>query len=106
MEPSCIFHKELPIDENNIFEANISEKNEVKNVLFKKSIEYAITGPSINQDIDNLVEMTHRNRKRILQELIENLLKEEKDDEHNCSLKLHNSEGYEKVISFKKKNSD
>ena len=47
--------------------------------------------------------MTDWNRKRILQELIENLLKEEKDDKHAYSLKLHNSEGYEKVIPLKKK---
>ena len=47
--------------------------------------------------------MTDRNRKRILQELIENLLKEEKDDKHAYSLKIHNSEGYEKVIPLKKK---
>ena len=67
MEPSYIFYKELPIDENNIFEANISEKNEAENVLFKKSNKYTITGLSINQDTDNLIEVTDRNRQRILQ---------------------------------------
>ena len=102
MEPSYIFYKELPIDENNIFEANISEKNEAENVLFKKSNKYTITGLSINQDTDNLIEVTDRNRQRILQEFIENLLKEEKDAKHANSLKRHNSKGYEKVIPLKK----
>ena len=32
---------------------------------------------SINQDTDNLIEVIDRNRKKILQELIESLLKEE-----------------------------
>ena len=32
---------------------------------------------SINQDTDNLIEVVDRNRKKILQELIESLLKEE-----------------------------
>ena len=37
------------MNENNIFTANITEKNEVENVKFNKSLEYAVTGLSINQ---------------------------------------------------------
>ena len=48
MEPIHIFSKELPVGENNIFTANITEKNEVENVKFKKSLDYAVTGLSIN----------------------------------------------------------
>ena len=48
MEPIHIFSEELPVDEINIFTANITEKNEVENVKFKKSLEYAVTGLSIN----------------------------------------------------------
>ena len=48
MEPIHIFYKELPVDENNIFTANIAEKNEVENVKFNKSFEYAVI---INQKI-------------------------------------------------------
>ena len=36
MEPTDIFYKELPVDKNNIFTANIAEKNEVEEVKFKK----------------------------------------------------------------------
>ena len=50
--------------------------------------------------------MTERNRKRILQELIESLLKEEKEIEHAYSLKFHNFEGYEKVIPLTKKTAE
>ena len=39
-----IFYKELPVDENNIFTANITEKNEVEKKRFRKSTEYAVTG--------------------------------------------------------------
>ena len=35
MEPIHIFCKGLPVDENNIFTADITEKNEVENVRFK-----------------------------------------------------------------------
>ena len=43
MEPIHIFYKGLPVDENNIFIVDITEKNEVENVRFKKSLEYAVT---------------------------------------------------------------
>ena len=35
MEPVHIFYKELSADENNIFTADIAEKNEVENVNLK-----------------------------------------------------------------------
>lgn len=34
MEPIHIFYKELPIDVNNFFTANLTEKNEVEEVKF------------------------------------------------------------------------
>ena len=37
MELIHIFYKELPIDEDKIFTANILEENEVEEVEFKKS---------------------------------------------------------------------
>ena len=104
MELTHIFDKELPIDENNIFTANINEKNEVQNILLRKSNEYAVAGLAINQNTDNLIEVTDRNWKITLQELIENLLKEGKEEEHAYSLKTYNSEQYEKIISLTKKN--
>ena len=51
MEPLHIFYKELPVDENNIFSADMTEKNEAQNVKFKKSLEYAVIGLLLNQDI-------------------------------------------------------
>ena len=59
MEAIHIFYKELPVDENNIFTADITEKNEVENVRFKKLLEYVVTRHSINQDIGSaLVTVT------------------------------------------------
>ena len=51
MEPILIFYKELPVDWKNIFTADVTEKNEFENVKLKKSLEYAVTGLSINQGI-------------------------------------------------------
>ena len=59
MEPIYIFYKELPVDENNTFTADITEKNKVESVKFKKSQEYAVIGLSINQYIGSaLVTVT------------------------------------------------
>ena len=57
-----------------------------------------VTGLAINQNIDNLIKATNRNRKRILKVLIENLLKGEIEEEHAYSLKIYHSEGYEKLF--------
>ena len=74
MEPTHIFHKELPVDENNIFTANITEKNEAENVKLNKSLEYAVTGLSINQDIGSeLVTVTDIDRLNFLSNSIQNL---------------------------------
>ena len=80
MEPIHIFYKELPVDENNIFIVDITEKNEVENVRFKKSLEYAVTGLSINQDTgSSLVTVTDINRQNFLSNTIQNLVKERKE---------------------------
>lgn len=43
----------MPVDEINIFTADIIGNNEVQNLKFKKSPEYVVTGLSINEDIDD-----------------------------------------------------
>ena len=60
MESAHIFYKELLIDDDNIFTANLSQKNKVQGILFKKSNEYAVNWLSINQDTDTLIEVTTR----------------------------------------------
>ena len=62
MKPIHIFYKELEIDGNNVFTANISQENEVENVLFKKNKEYAITGMTIKPDIvdSGIVKVTDK----------------------------------------------
>ena len=80
MERTHIFYKELPVDENNIFTANIAEKNEVEKIKFRKSIEHAATGLSINQDIDSgLAVATNTDRQEAISNLIQKIVKEKKN---------------------------
>ena len=63
MEPIHIFYKVLLLDENNIFTANLTKKNKAEEVKLKKSKEYAVTGLSIDQDVDSdLVAVTDTDR--------------------------------------------
>ena len=67
MEPIHIFYKELTVAENNIFTADITEKNEVENVRFKISVVYAVTGLLINPDINtSLIIGTDMGRQNVL----------------------------------------
>ena len=102
MEPKHIFYKELPVDENNIFSVNIAEKNEVENVKFKKSLEYAVL--SINQDTGSeLMTMTDVDKLNFLSNSIQNLVKEKK--EPDLDLKIFNAEIKDIIIPFQKRSA-
>ena len=80
MEPANIFYKNLPVDENNIFVANLTEKNEVDEVKFKKSREYAVTRFSINQDIGtDFIAVGETDRQKVLSKLIQKLVSEKRE---------------------------
>ena len=82
--------------------ANLALKNEVEEVKFKKSKEYAVTGLSINQDVDSdLVAVTDTEKKEAISKLIQKLVKEKK--EPDLDLRIYNEEAFEKVILFTKK---
>ena len=102
MEPIHIFCKELPADENNIFTANITEKNEVKNVRFDKFFEYAVTGLFINQDVCSaLVTVTDIDQQNCLSNTIQKPVKERRDP--GLDLKISNPETKDIIIPFQKK---
>ena len=46
-----MFFKELEIDQDNTFTANVSKENEIENVVFNTDTEYAVTGMVIKPDI-------------------------------------------------------
>ena len=81
----------------------LQKKNEVENVKFKKSFEYAVTGLSINQETDsNLVAVIDTNRQNALSNLIQKLVKEKK--EPDLDLKIYNEEmTLDKITPFQKK---
>ena len=80
MKPIHVFYKELPVDEDDIFTVDITKENEVKNVKFKKSLQYGFTGLSINQNIgSSLVSVTDIDRQYFLNNTIQKLVKGKKE---------------------------
>ena len=81
MEPAYIFYKELPTDEENIFSLNISEKNEVESVKFLKSLEYGVTGLTINPDPSSFttIKVLDKEKLKVLSEKIQDLVKKIKN---------------------------
>ena len=51
MNPSHIYFKEIDIDQDQTFTVNFSKENEIKNVVFDKDNEYAITRLKINAEL-------------------------------------------------------
>ena len=95
MEPIHIFYKELSTDKNNIFTTNLAEKNEVEELKFKKSREYAVTGLSTNQDLGSkIIAVTDTDRLEIISNLIKKLVNDKK--EPDLDLKIRNGETIEK----------
>ena len=77
MELVHVFNKDFPVDENNIFVANLTEKNEAEEIKFKKSREYAVTGLSMNQEIGtDFIAVEETDRQEVLNKLIQKLVKE------------------------------
>ena len=80
MEEIHRFYKELLIDENNIFTANLAEENEVEEVRFKKSKEYSITGISVNQEVEpDLVPIVDLDNQNALSDLLRTYINKKKD---------------------------
>ena len=81
----------------------LQKKNKVENVRFKKSLEYAVTGLSINQDIGSaLVTVTDVDQENFLSNTIQKLVKEKKDP--NLDLKISNPETKDITICHLEKN--
>ena len=102
MEPVHIFYKELLADKNNVFTVNISEKNEMENVKFRKSQEYGFTGIPIKPDIGNLpvVKITHEIKLEFLSQKIQELVECKKDPD--VDLKISHNESKNLIRPFKK----
>ena len=78
MEPSNVFYKELPLDEDNIFSANLAKYNKVEQIRFKKLNKYAICTLSINQDTTSYVLLPNIEGQKALSNILRTYSQEKK----------------------------
>ena len=79
MEPIIYFTRSFLLIKITLSLLIQQKKNEVEEVKFKKSREYAVTGLSINQEVDSdLVAVTDTDRQEARSKLIQRLVKEKK----------------------------
>ena len=102
MEPAHVFYSKLPLDENNIFSANLAKNNEIEEVKFKKSKNYAISGLAINQEVNSdFVPLPIVDAQNPLSDLIRTYSKEKENFKLN--LRIYNKESFDVTIPFRKR---
>ena len=103
MDPVHIFFKELEINQDNTFTANISQENEVENVVFNTDKEYAVTGMVIKPDITDpeLVKIENTKELDKISKEIQELIKNYKDAD--LTLSISNPETKTLLFPFVKK---
>ena len=101
MEFSHIFYKELPLDEDNIFLANLTENNEVEQ-SFKKSNLYTVSGLSIDQDTASNVSLPNVEGKKALSDILRVYVEEK--NKFNPDLKIYKEDYFDiTVLPFVKR---
>ena len=103
MDPVHIFFKELEINQDNTFTANISQENEVENVVFNTDKEYAVTGMVIKPDITDpeLVKIENTKELDKISKEIQELIKNYKDPD--LTLSISNPETKTLLLPFVEK---
>lgn len=71
MELTHMFYKELPLDEDNVFSADLAENSETEQVAFKKLKKYAISSLSINQDTAEYIPLLNIQGKKALSDILQ-----------------------------------
>ena len=95
------FWKEIPVDEDNIFSTNLAENNEVEQIKFKKSKIYAISGLSVDQDIQFNVSLPNIERKKTLSDILRIYAQEK--EKFDLDLKIYKENWFDIVVPSKKR---
>ena len=70
MEFSHVFYKELSVDKDNIFSANLSKNNEIEQTKLKKSKIYATNRLLIDQDLKSNVSLPSIEGRKALSDIL------------------------------------
>ena len=103
MNPEYIYFKEIKINQDNTFTANLSKDNEIEKVVFNKENEYGVSGLNINAVLpdEKILKLGNkREQEKISKEILE-LIKQNK--EANLTFIISHPETKSIEIPFVKK---
>ena len=104
MDPSYIYFKEINIDQDNTFTANLSKDNEIEKVVFNKENKYGVSGLNINAVLPDEKILKIENKRehdKISQEIQESI---KQNKEPNLTFIISHPETKSIEIPFVKKN--
>ena len=103
MDQVHIFFKELEIEQDNTFTANVPQENQVEKVVFNTDKEYAVTGMLIKPDIANSERVKNENTNKLdkISKEIQELIKNYKDTD--LTLSISNPDTKTLLLPFVKK---
>ena len=103
MDPSYIYFKEINIDQDNTFTANLSKDNEIEKVVFNKENEYGVSGLNINAVLpdEEILKIENKRGQDKISREIQELIKQNK--EPNLTFIISHPETKSIEIPFVKK---
>ena len=104
MDPFYIYFQEIDIDQDSIFTADFSQKNEIEDVAFDNGNEYAVTSLTINSILpaEKVLKIENVKEEKKIREEIQKLIKKYK--EPDLTLVISHPETLTVKIPFVKKN--
>ena len=96
MEFLHVFYKEILVDEDNIFSANLTEQ-----IKFKKSKIFAVSGLSVDKDIQSNVLLRNIEGKKAFSDILRKYAQEK--EKFNLDLKIYKENFFDITVSFQKR---
>ena len=101
MEFSHVFYKKFPVDEDNIFFSKPYRDNEVEQIKFKKSKICAVSGLSIDQDIQSNVSLPNTEGEKAISDILRTYAQEK--EKINLDLKNYKENFFDITVPFQKR---
>ena len=95
------FYREFPLDEDNIFSANLTENNKVEQISFETSKLCPINGLSLDQGTASNVSLPNIEGKETLSDILKTYVEEK--NKYNLDLKTYKEDYFDITVSYVKR---
>ena len=95
------FYREFPLDEDNIFSANLTENDKVEQISFETSKLCPINGLSLDQGTASNVSLPNIEGKETLSDILKTYVEEK--NKFNLDLKTYKEDYFDMTVSYVKR---